>query len=375
MTETQSQEKAPVVPVLRRRLRGLVVLAIVTGVAVVLAGLALWQRASLGTPNFAAVRMFPALETKLDDVTAISIVTKSASFNVVRDAQNHWILPDKNKYPADFNTVRKTVLGLAELDLVEPRTAREDWQDELGLKLPKAGGAGAVVTLKDAKGETLASVVVGKPAEGASAGGRQAIYVRRPDESQTYVARGNFSPPTGEAQWLNKAFVDFARDRIKTASLKPFKGRPYTVTRAKPGDENFIVVEALPRGRVLRSESEPNGIGNALLGVSFDDVKPASELDFRNAAHADYQTFDGLTLRFRLIEKDNEFWTTVDAVAEPAAAAPPAGKADALKPDVAKEAKELNETLSGWAFRIPRYKGTLLTAPLEDLTEAAGSRR
>jgi Domain of unknown function (DUF4340) len=370
---TEAKEKPPVVPILRRRLRALASLAVVTGIAVLLASLALWQRAATGVSDFKAVRMFPSLQGAMEDVASIHIETKGASFNVVRDGQKHWILPDKSKYAADFNTVKKTVLGLAELDLVEQRTARADWHDQLGLKLPKSGGSSTVVTLKDGKGEELASLVVGGAVEGASAGGEQAVYVRHPNDPQTYVARGNFAPPTDEAQWLDKTFVELSRDRIKTAAIEPFKGRPYSVTRDKPQDQNFRLAQAVPAGRVLRTESEPNGIGNALLGISFDDVKPASELNFTNAAHASYVTFDGLTLKLGLIEKDSEFWTTVEVVANPAAPKTPPTASAALKPDVEKEAKELNATLGGWAFKIPRYKGTLITAPLDDLLVPAGS--
>jgi hypothetical protein len=281
-------------------------------------------------------------------------------------------LPDKSNYPADFNAVRKTVLGLAELELVEPKTSREDWQEKLGLSLPKSGGTGTLVTLKDAKGEQLASLIVGASVEGASSGGRQAFYVRRQTEPQTYVARGTFAPPTAEAQWLDKAFVDLARERVKTAALKPFKGRPYSVARAKPEDQNFKIVEAIPPGRTLRSEGEPNGIGNALLGISFDDVKPASGMDFANAAQATFVTFDGLTLDLRLIEKDQDFWMTVDVAAAAPAEQPTSSKPGDLKPDVAKEAAEIKTLVAGWAYKVPRYKGALLVAPLEDLLNPVG---
>ena len=295
---------APVVPVLKRRLQSLTYLGVATGVAVLLAVISVWQRASTGEPEFKPQRMFPSLAAKIDNVATIQVETKGAAFNVSRTAQGDWVLPDKMNYPADFSIVRKTILGLSELDLVEGRTSRADWQERLGLGLPKSGGSGTMVTLKDKKGEVLASLIAGGSVEGASAGSRQAIYVRRPNQNQTFVARGNFSAPTDQQQWLNKAFISLARDRVKTAAIKPFKGRAYSVTRAKPNDENFRVVEAIPAGRILRTENEANGIGNALLGLSFDDVAPQSKFDFANAARAAFLSFDGLTLSLSLIEKD-----------------------------------------------------------------------
>lgn len=370
---TDAQAKAPLIPVLRRRQRALAVLAAVTAIAVVLAAIALWQRAATGESDFKTQRMFPGLRAAMQDVTAIQVETKDASFNVTRDAKGFWTLPDRANYPADQNTILKTILGLAELDLVEQRTARTDWHEKLGLSPPKSGGAGTLVTMKNAKGEVLASVVVGNTVEGAAAGGKQARYVRRADEPQTYVARGNFDPPTMQTAWLNKAFIDLARDRVKTAAIKPFKGRAFTVTREKPQDENFRLVEAIPAGRVLRTENEPNGFGNALLGLTFDEVKPQAGLDFTRAANATFVTFDGLTLSLNLIEQDRDFWMTVNAVADPSVKPPPTTPgASALKPDVANEAKEINQVVTGWAYKIPRYKGVLMTAPLEDLLRPVG---
>ncbi|MEQ1863794.1 MAG: DUF4340 domain-containing protein [Micropepsaceae bacterium] len=366
---------APIVPVLARRVKSLSYFAAATGVAVLLAAIAVWQRASSGEPDFKPVRMFPALEAAMNNVAAIQVETKGASFNVVRSADNAWKLPDKDNYPADAATILKVVHGLAELDLVEMRSARPDWHERLGLGLPKKGGSGTLVTLKDGKGEVLASLIAGTSVEGASSGGRQAIYVRRANQDQTYVARGNFSAPMEQTQWLNKAFIDLARDRVKTVAMTPFKGRTYSVTRASPQEENFRVVEAIPAGRVLRTENEANGVGNALLGLSFDDVAPQAKFDFRAGARAAFASFDGLTLNITLIERDRDYWMAVNAVAAPQPAAPPPAGASppALKPDVAKEAQEINKVVAGWAYKIPRYKGTLMSAPLDDLLRPVGT--
>lgn len=366
---------APIVPVLTRRVRSLTYFGAATGVAVLLAAVAVWQRASTGEPDFKPERMFPALEAGVNAVASIQVETKGASFNVVRSASNAWKLPDKENYPADVATVLKIALGLAELELVEMRTARPDWHERLGLGLPKKGGSGTLVTLKDAKGEVLASLIAGTSVDGASSGGRQAIYVRGANQDQTYVARGNFSVPADQTRWLNKAFVDLARDRVKMVAMRPFKGRAYSVTRATPQEENFRIVEAIPAGRVLRTETEANGVGNALLGLSFDDVAPQSKFDFSAAARAAFVSFDGLSLSISLIEKDRDFWMTVNAVAtpQPAAPRPPGSSPPALKPDVGREAVEINQAMGGWAYKIPRYKGALLTAPFDDLLRPVGT--
>jgi hypothetical protein len=285
-------------------------------------------------------------------------------------------LPGKLGYPADVDLVRKTVIALTEIEAVDQRTARRDWHERLGLGLPKSGGSGTIVTLKDSHGAVLAALVSGQAVEGMAASGNTAIYVRRPDEDQTYVALGSYAPQPDQSQWLDKTFLDLARDRVKTVAMKPLKGPSYTVTRAKPADQNFVVGEPLPPGRVLRTEAEPNGVGNALVGATFEDVARAETLDFKNAAHATYLTFDGLTLNVSAIEKDRDFWITVDAVANPQPSAPLAPGTPAspvpLKPDIGKEASAINHMTAGWAYKVPRYKGVLITAALDDLLKPVG---
>jgi hypothetical protein len=358
--------KSPLVPVLKRRIRALTWLAGVTALLVVFAIIAQWQRASLGQSEFTAVRMFPGLEAQAERIASIHIEARGVSFSVVRSDAGKWSVPEKGNYGADFNEIRRTVLGLASLELVEQRTARADWQERLGLSLPKSGGSGTLVTIKDAKGETIASLVAGIAVEGASAGSRQALYVRRPDEAQTYVARGTFEAVTDVARWLDKAFIDFAPDRIRTVSMKPFTGPSFTVTRATPETVNFALVERLPSGRSLRTPEEPNGIGNALAGMSFTDLVPQSEIDFSKAARASFQTFDGMALNLMIARRDEDFWVAFDAIEIPAAL--PATGADAkLKPNIPAEVAELNAMGKGRAFKIARFKGTLLTSPLEAL--------
>jgi hypothetical protein len=367
------------VRVLHRRLRELSYLAIATAVAVLLAIAAVWMRASSVEPAFAHRLMFEGLAAKANDAATILIESKTAAFSVTRAADGRWVLPGKFNYPADINLVRKTVIALSELEAIDQRTARADWHERLGVRLPKSGGSGTVVTLKDSQGAVLASLVTGHTVEGAAAGGNTALYARRADNNQTFVVLGAYSPQPDQTQWLDKSFISLTRDRVKTAAMKPLKGPAYSVTRAKPEDEKYVVVEPLPRGRVLRTEAEPNGVGNALMGVTFEDVVRADTLDFSNANRATYTTFDGLTLSISAIEKDRDYWITVTATATPQPAPPPAPVVPgaptppvSLKPDVAKEAAEINRMTSGWAYKIPRYKGVLITAAMEDLLKPVG---
>ena len=66
-----------------------------------------------------------------------------------------WVLPARGNYPADFDQVRHTLIGLAALETIEPKTARADWLPYIGLDTPPKGN-GIEITVSDKQGKTLA---------------------------------------------------------------------------------------------------------------------------------------------------------------------------------------------------------------------------
>ncbi len=370
MTETVAAA-TPATPSrkLARRMRELAILGGLALFFVIAAlGVRLLDRAAVQSA-FKPVPLFPGLAANENKVVSISIETKDKSFNVARTQDGKWVLPGKDNFPADPNVVKSTVLALAETKLIEERTKLASWHKRLDLDLPSDKGTGTVITLKDEGGQLIGAVVVGKGVDGSNTTNERAAYVRRPTDDQTYVALGKLALKPKEADWIEKRFLEFDRTRIQEAALKPVKGTAYNVRRAKPEDD-FTVLTPLPPGRQLRSEREGNGLGNALFSLTFDDVMKASELDFSKAGFAGFKTFNGLSLSFALIERSGDTWATVAATAEPLTA-PPAVKPGETPPLTAKEeADAINQRAAGWAFKIPKFKAILMTAPLEDLLKS-----
>lgn len=357
--------------VLVRRTRALMWLAAATLAAVIAAGTARWMDVASTAQAFTPERMFPGLAAKLNEVGALTFETKGKMFTVNRTADGKWVLPGKGNFPADRDLVQSTLFSLSETDLVDRRTARKDWHAQLDLGMPKDGGAGSIVTITDVKGVKIGEIVVGKGAEGFGQGDKQAAYVRRVGEDQTYVALGRLQLKAKEADWIDKRFLDYDRARVAVAAIKPPKGPAYTVSRAKAGEENFTLQNELPRGRTLRSEKEPNGVGQALFNLTIDDVVEAKLIDFSKSSFAAFRTFNGVTLSFSIAQKDGDYWATVNATAEDQAPPPP--KPGETVPVLASvEARAINERAAGWAFKLPKFKGVLMTAPLEDLLAPLG---
>ena len=77
----------------------------------------------------------------------------------------------------------------------------------------------------------------------------------------------------------------------------------------------------LPAGRELPYPGAANAVGGALVGLTFDDVKPAKGMDFSHAAQLVTRTFDGLTVIVKTVQQKNDYWATISAQAAPGKAA------------------------------------------------------
>jgi hypothetical protein len=237
------------------------------------------------------------------------------------------------------------------------RTARPDWHSYLGLTAPDKGGDATEVKLADASGKVLADLLIGHTEGAADELGRTAVYVRRPDENQTWLTRGYLAPKTAAADWLDKSVINIARDRVKGAMITPPTGPSYTLARDSKDAPDFKLLD-LPKGRALSFEGSPDGVAGAMVGFTFDDVAKAGDFDFSKASQSVTNTFDGLDLTTKIATKGMDHWATVTA--------------NATNPMVQAEATAINARVGGWAFKLPDFKVTQFTATRDSLLKPLG---
>jgi hypothetical protein len=337
------------------RRRNLAVLAALALVSVLLAVLALDRRAAEVAPKYSPQATFPGLAGKLSEVTRIHVESrKSGAFDVTFVPMKGWVLPGRSNYPASFEEVRKTLVGLAALQTIAPKTARFDWFHYVDLDAPPKGD-GVLLSLSDDKDRVLAALIVGKSEDIGDASELVGLFVRKPDETQSWLVSSPFAPHASQSAWLRKNVVDVDRARIQEVDVRPLSGPAYTVRRDKPSDVNFALIP-VPRGRELADTSAPGAAASALADFSFDDIQPAGNLDFENqASRTVTRTFDGLIVGVDVVKQGSDYWARVAAAATP-------GKSDA-----AKEARDINAYAQGWAYKLPAFKGAQFMTSLESL--------
>ena len=337
------------------RRRTLTILGALAIVGLLLAVIALHEQAEEVAPKYTPHEFFPGLAAEIQQAARIHIVSKDkGAFDVVFKPSIGWVLPQKGDYPASFAEVNKTLVGLAALETIEPKTSRADWLHDIDLDAPQHGGAGTEITVSNDKGKVLSALIIGRSEDIGDQGGATGLFVRQPDTDQSWLVRAEFQPANDPADWIEKTLLNIDASRIQEADVDPLDGPSFEVRREKPGDTDFAIVN-IPKGREPASEGSGDSVAQAITGFSFTDVKPARDLDFSKSARVVTKTFNGLTVTVSIIHPGTDYWAQVSAEAP----------YDNAK--LSKEARQIDVRTAGWAYKLPDYKGAQFATTLESL--------
>ena len=355
--------------------RIVIILLFVTIIAVAGAILVLVREQAAISTDVESARLFPDLGSRLGDVAEVRIEDAGNSVTIKRDGEG-WTLPGKFGYPADQGRVRGALLDATRIDLLEVRTADPALYGRLGVQNPDQQGSRAVrLSLLDAGGGTLAAVLIGDRPQGSGVyspdqrGGSGRAYVRRPDEIQSWLASGVPDLSADSEYWLNDQLLSLVQDRVKRVTVHHADGATIRIYRDSPGgdngDDRFSIAD-LPDERIARTADGPATLAMGLAFLSFDDVKPADDVDWSGGSEVLFTAFDGLEITVRL--KDG--WAHFSAVHDPAVAEEGDGRAvlPPSPPDGEAEARRINERFGQWAYKLPAYKADDLVPGMDDLT-------
>jgi hypothetical protein len=334
--------------------RSLILLASATAalVAIAIVVLASGDRGvSRAAPGQSA---FPALAARLGDVASVTVSRDGTTMTLIRDGDN-WLVAEKGNYPANAAKISQIVRAMADLTLVEPKTQNPDLYPRLEVEDP-GNGKSTVVAVKDKSGGDLAQAIVGKRRYDRLGAGNDGVYLRKPGEAQSWLARGTLDPSGDVASWLDRQIIDISEKKIAKVTLTQADGSKLVISRSAP--EAKFAVEDAPADAKFKGETATSGPATALETLDLDDVKPAGELlvPDKDVVTASFTTFDGLAVDLRLMERDKTDWIAISAAGS--------GSAEA-------NAKKIEDKVSHWTYAIPAYKANLLKTKLADLVEPA----
>ncbi len=349
------------------------VLGLAAGLAALLAVLFIAELVSnppqaMGEPLFAGMR---------EDINAVTSVTATAAGdNVIATVTRHddrWVVQERDGYPADTGKLRQLLLGLAEAQLVEAKTANPEYYERLGVEDVSAEDAGGVL-IRVVTPSNQYAVIVGDQTRG------EYRYVRREGEAGSWLIDKSPEAPAETPEWLNATIIDIDAAVVRSVKIEHADGQTVNLEKASREARDFSVTN-MPAERELSYASVANTVGGVLDNLTLDDVAPATELG-PDAVITTFTTFDGQVIRIAGEEAESKHWVQLTAAydaalaeqqapsqqTETAAADTPqtmVGEGQTAAAQAAVDA--LNERTRQWRYQIPQYKYEQLTRRWQDL--------
>lgn len=380
--------------------RSILTTALLTLVAVAAAWFYSQQRAP--ETDVASTWFLPELQTRVNDVAQVKIESASDSALIVR-REGVWVLPDRGGYPADFDKVKRTVLAVAELRALEPKTANPEMYWRIGVQdIDQKGSTSRRITLLDEAGTPLASLILGNVRGQRLDPGLDdtarlaALYVREPGAEQSWLVAGTVEVSARPADWVDRRIADVQGARVREVRIERPGAAPLVLTRETP-DQNDLRLQDMPEGMVPKSQAMLTSLGTLLAELRFEDVSArAGGALPEPTTRTTLRTFDGLvaTITSAVVDgrtqalfefafdPDGVHPAVAEAMAKAAAAAATAaqegGEAAAPVPapaapeqasplPVNEEVALLNERTAPWIYVLPEFKAAMLARTLDDL--------
>lgn len=297
----------------------------------------------------------PELQRRANDVREL-VLTRSSGTATLKQQGDRWIFVEKGDYPANGEQVRRVLVELADLRLVEAKTRKAELYPRLQVEdVTEKDSRSTLMTVKDGQGAVIADVVIGRRRIDRLGGGRDSLYVRRKGSEQAWLAAGNVDI-TGEFQrFLVRPLIDIKPERIAEVATIQGDGTRLVIGRAKA--EDAMAVVDLPAGKAVKEKDKVEKAASALAGIDLDDVRKRGEADIPdNAVKAEIRTFDGLVVKVATHETNYRAWARFTVETTPEAG-------DAVK----KEAAALKARLEPYDFELLGYKTAPFTTKLADL--------
>jgi hypothetical protein len=375
-------------------------LGILAGITIIIIGLAVFLNQDTTKPlSKGRGLVFPELMAKINDVTELTIESTGETVTLVRQ-ENSWGVKEKNHYPAALEKVKGSLVGMAELRFREPKTTNPDLYEKLGLQdQTQEGSRATLVTIRANQNQEAAKLLIGDQRPAKENPSLSEIYVRKPDDPQTWLVTGKLPLERTVIEWLDQDILNLEGTRVSRVRVMHPGGESLTVQKTSPDALDFQIAD-IPKGYKVQSQFNVNNVVNALSQLTLDDVKEeeATESEGQPGVKAVLETFDGLKVTVQTLMEGETVYGKISAEFDPSlvykveqpegqaesedqsqgkkAEAPKSGPektSDPPTPKVpsAEEVKEevtgMNNKLGGWVFELPKFKVDNFSKKKEEL--------
>ena len=311
--------------------------------------------------------MFPDLTPRLQQAAEVEVVHQGRKLVIEKRDQHgqvRWGLQGRGGYPVQETKLRGMLTALTELRLVDQRTSDPKEFSKLGVEDPNSPTSNSnLVRVLDASGKTIAALIVGHRRVRTGGNVPDEVFVRRPNDNQSWLAEGSLDVDSDPQVWLDRDIMNIDHNRIaKVVATRDGATLEFTRT----GDKLALTV---PANHPKLDNFKLQDVSRALELLTFDDVHPATTPPPNPIGTSVFTTSDGLTVTASVYQAPPNPNATPEMDQEVLAqfAVTGDGKTKA-------EADRLQARLSGWTFELGSWKESSLVPSLADLTTAPSAK-
>jgi hypothetical protein len=301
--------------------------------------------------------MFPDLAPQLQSAARIEIVHQGKTTAIVKHGDS-WGLEDRGGYPVQPSKLRGMLTALTELRLVDPRTTDPAEFNRLGLEDPNGKTAESnLLRVLDAAGKPTAVLIVGHRRVRTQGNVPEQVFVRRPDDNQTWLAEGSLQVDADPQLWLDRDIMNIDHARIATVAVTDGDAK-LELTR----DGQKLAMQQ-PSDHPPLDDYKLDDVDRALELLTFQDVQTDKQPVGDKLGQSAYTTNDGLVVTatvFKDAKDAKNIWTRF-------AAAPAPGLDPKVSDNAKSEADKMNARLAGWTYQLGDWKQKALVPTLDDL--------
>jgi hypothetical protein len=294
--------------------------------------------------------MFQNLAGRLAGAARIEVRQGGKSVAVAKRDAEAWVLPDMQDYPVRPEKVRELLVGLTELRLTERRTNDAAMLDRLGLEDPAAANStAAMLRVLDSKGDPIAELVVGRRRMRTQGGVPESVYVRRPAETQAWLAEGRLPLDADPQLWIDRDIANIARERVLKVEATRL-GEPALVLTRGEGPDGVLTVTA-PAQTPPLEEGSVDEVGRAFEFLTLTEVRKEAAVPGQPLGETRFTLTDNLAITVSGYQDGETTWVRFAAAGD-------------------DEAARLNARWRGWAYRVAEWKTKALLPRLQEMRKA-----
>jgi len=307
-------------------------------------------------------KLLPGFLKQREQVAVVIVQGHGKTLTLQRQNNGIWGILENSNYPVMTSKVDDLLFSLADLQVIEPKTAKPEFHEQLDVNdITDPQSNAVLITVQNLKGADIVKIYVGKR-ESVRLGEefQEHIFIRRAGEDQTWLVQGILPLSTDFKEWVEQPLLGIIdSDQVQRLSINAPSVSNIVISKATVEQEDFVIETAqikATKGHTLDLDTV-NTLPFEVAELEFNNVlvSDAANLDWSNSIVATLDTFPGVQVALNVLKHENKVYAKVHATAA-------ADASDTVQNSV----KTYNDSKQPWIFEISKQFYNTITVSNND---------